>query len=93
MLGKTLKKDGELYRFLYQKANGRIIICLDNDTSIEETKEIYKLLNFGRLKDKIYYIRLNIFKDFGELYEKFGKKGIIQAIQGAEQFPDYELVY
>lgn len=93
MLGKTLKKDSELYRFLYQKANGRIIICLDNDTSIEETKEIYKLLNFGRLKDKIYYIRLNIFKDFGELYEKFEKKGIIQAIQGAEQFPDYELVY
>ena len=54
MLGKTLTKDSELYRFLYQKANGRIIICLDNDTQIEETKKIYNLLNFGRLKDRGY---------------------------------------
>lgn len=93
MLGKTLTKDCELYRFLYQKANGRIIICLDNDTQIEETKKIYNLLNFGRLKDKIYYIQLNIFKDFGEIYEKYGKNGIITALKSAEQFNEIDLVF
>ena len=93
MLGKTLTKDSELYRFLYQKANGRIIICLDNDTQIEETKKIYNLLNFGRLKDRIYFIHLNIFKDFGEIYEKYGKNGIITALKSAEQFEEIDLVF
>jgi len=92
MLGKVLTKDSELYRFLYNKANARIIICLDNDTKIEETKKIYNLLNFGRLKDKIYYIHLNIYKDFGELYEQFGKNGIITALKSAEQFEEIDLM-
>ena len=91
-LGKTLTKDSELYRFLYNKSNGRIIIAIDADTQIEETKKIYKLLNNGRLKNKIWYIRLNKYKDFGEIYENLGTHGIINAIHSAKQFNEIELL-
>jgi aspartate carbamoyltransferase regulatory subunit len=67
-----------LFHTLFKKANANIIITLDADTEIEETKRIYARLNNGRLKNKIKYIRLNKYKDFGEIYEKFGKKGIIK---------------
>jgi DNA primase len=93
MLGKTLTKDTRLYQALVQKARGKIYICLDNDTSISETKKIYSLLNIGRLKGKIKYIRMNRLKDFGELYEQYGKKGIIMALQSAKQFTEIDLVF
>ena len=91
LLGKSLKKDTALYKTLYNKANGRIIICLDADTDIKETVEIYNTLNFGRLRGKIWYIRLSDYKDFGEIYETFGKKGIMRHIHQAKQFSDFDL--
>lgn len=93
LLGKTLHKDSELFKVLHNKANGNIIIVLDADTDIFETKSIYKLLDFGRLKDKVWYVRLNKMKDFGELYEKYGKKGIINAIRHKQQFNELELLF
>lgn len=93
LLGKSLTYDSAIFNTLQEKANGRIIICLDADTNIEETKKIYSLLNFGRLKGKIWYIRLNKYKDFGELYEAFGRKGIIKAISKAKQFEEFELAW
>lgn len=91
MLGKVLTKDTALFKSLYQKSNGKIIICLDSDTDINETKKIYKLLNYGRLKDKIWYIRMDKYKDFGEVYEAEGKKGIINTLKSAKQFSEFEL--
>lgn len=92
LLGKSLSKDSHLYQALHAKCNGTITICLDNDTDINETKRIYNLLNFGRLYGKIYYIRLNKYKDFGELYENFGKEGIIEALRHAKQFNTIDLI-
>lgn len=92
LLGKTLTKDCELYNLLYNKCNGKIIIAIDADTDINETKRIYNILNIGHLKNKIYYIRLNKFKDFGELYEKFEKKGIIKAVHSAKHFNEIDLL-
>lgn len=93
LLGKSLTTDSAIFEALRKKSNGKIIICLDSDTKIEETKRIYTTLNFGRLKGKIWYIRLNKYKDFGELYEAFGKRGIIKAINGAKQFDEIELLW
>ena len=96
LLGKTLIKDSELYRSLYRKANGNIIICLDGDTTIDETKRIYNSLNIGRLKNKIWYINLQEdcpYKDFGELYEKEGKKGIINVLKKKKQFEEIDLIF
>ena len=93
LLGKHLLKDSELYRKLYTKANANIIICLDSDTTIEETKRIYSILNVGRLRGKIKYIELDEYKDFGEIYENLGKKGIIETIKTAKKFDEIDLLF
>ena len=93
LLGKHLLKDSELYRKLYTKSNANIIICLDSDTTIEETKRIYSILNVGRLRGKIKYIELDEYKDFGEIYENLGKKGIIETIKTAKKFDEIDLLF
>lgn len=95
MMGKYLTEGSELYTKLVQKANANIIICLDGDTEIIETKRIYCTLNKGRLSGKIKYIRLGSdelpWKDFGEIYEACGKDGIIMAMKTAKQFTEIEI--
>ena len=93
MLGKKLTKDTALFGNLTKRANGNIIIVLDSDTDITETKRIYSLLNFGRLKNKIWYVRMEKYKDIGEVYENEGKKGVINTIKNKLQFKEYELVF
>lgn len=96
LLGKSLVRDSRLYYSLLKKTNGKIVICLDGDTNIDETKKIYSMLNFGRLRNKIWYIRLGEgdipYKDFGELYEAEGKNGIIRAIRSMKQFDEIDLI-
>lgn len=93
MLGKCLTKDSHLYNTLKEKANAEIIICLDSDTNIGETKQIYKILDTGKLKNKIKYIRLQQHKDLSEIYEIEGKKGIINTIRKAKSFTKLELIF
>ena len=93
MLGKVLTKDTLLYQTLMKKSNAGVIICLDADTTIEETKRIFRILNTGKLKGKIKYIRLTGHKDFGEVYEKEGKQGIINAIRMANIFEEIDLLF
>lgn len=93
MLGKVLTKDTLLYQTLMKKSNAGVIICLDADTTIEETKRIFRILNTGKLKGKIKYIRLTDCKDFGDVYEKDGKHGIINAIRTAKVFEEIDLLF
>ena len=96
MMGKYLDSKNELYNKLYEKSNANIIICLDGDTTINEVKRIYKVLDRGRLRGRIKYIILDTneipYKDFGELYECEGKMGIIRAMKTAKQFSEIELL-
>lgn len=92
LMGKALSKEYEIYQKLYEKANGNIVICLDADTDINETKRIYNLLNRGRLRGKIRYIRMEKYKDFGEVYEAEGKKGMIGLMKTAKSFNEIELL-
>lgn len=96
LLGKSLKKDSYLYKTLYNKCNAKIIICLDGDTTLNETKNIYNILDIGRLKNKIYYVKLGTkevpYKDFGEIFEKEGKIGIINTLKHKKQFSEIELL-
>ena len=46
-----------------------------------------------KLKGKIKYIRLTDYKDFGEVYEKDGKHGIINAIRTAKVFEEIDLLF
>lgn len=93
LMGKQLYRDSLLYETIMKKANGKIIICLDNDTDISETKRIYRLLNKGRLRDSIRYIRMEKYKDFGEVYEAEGKQGLINLLCSYKKFNDFELIF
>ena len=96
MLGKTLTVGCETYEKLYERSNAGIIICLDGDTTIDETKRIYKTLNHGRLKGRIWYIDLrndSKYKDFSEIHEQEGKRGVIDTIRKKKQFSEIDLVF
>lgn len=95
LLGKTLTRKCKLYSALKERANANIIICLDGDTEIDETKRIYALLNTGRLRGKIWYIDMkndSQYKDFGEIYEAEGNKGIVDILRKRKQFSEIELL-
>jgi hypothetical protein len=92
-MGKQLYKDSKLYDTLMKKCNGNVYICLDNDTNINETKQIYSLLNKGRLKGKVRYIRMTKYKDFSEIFENEGKIGLINMISQSKTFNNFELIF
>ena len=96
LLGKTLTEDCCLYTKLYEKSNAKIIICLDGDTKIEETKKIYSLLNKGRLKGKIWYIDMINdcqYKDFSETFENEGLKGVVEMLKKIKKFSEIDLTF
>lgn len=93
LLGKSLSKHSETYQKIYNRAKSKIIICLDGDTDIIETKRLYNLLNRGKLRGKIWYIRMDKYKDFGELYENEGKEGIMELLKTKKQFSEIELLF
>jgi DNA primase len=93
LMGKQLYPDSRLYDMLVKRSNANIIICLDSDTNISETKRLYRLLNKGRLKGRIRYIRMNEYKDFGEIFERDGKQGLINALTQTKQFSEFELIF
>ena len=96
LLGKTLSKNTKIFQELYDRARANIVICLDGDTELKETKRLYNLLNIGRLRGKIRYLRLGTdetpYKDFGEIYEAEGKEGMIKAFRQVKEFSEIELL-
>ena len=96
LMGKILIKDSELYTTIREKSNANVIVCLDSDTNIDETKRIYSMLDTGRLKNRVWYIRLgekNIpYKDFADIYENEGKNGIIRTFKNKKKFNEIELL-
>lgn len=96
MLGKTLSTDSALYKKIMEKANADVVIVLDGDTSEVETKNIYRMLNTGRLYGKVKYIDLwngiSQYKDMSEVYENEGKKGIINILKQVKQFKEIDLI-
>lgn len=92
LLGKTLSKDSMLYQKLYKQANANVVIAIDADTELSEVKRIYSLLNQGRLKGHIRYIRPQKGKDFGEVFEKYGKEGIIEELKSQQTFTELDLL-
>ena len=91
LLGKSLNKEYKLYWELITKANANVNIWLDNDIK-DNGKEIYSLLNHGRLYGKLRYIYTNIGKDPSEIYQEYGYKGIGKCLQNAQIIPEYELL-
>ncbi len=86
MLGKFLTKDSELFKTLVERANAKVIICLDNDTQEIETLKICRLLNDTRLSDRIWYVNMDEYKDFDEAFEKDGVNGIVKVLRSAKKY-------
>ena len=91
LLGKTLSRESTLFQKLYKRANANVVVAIDSDTEMSEVKRIYKLLNQGRLKGKIRYIRSGS-KDFGAIYETRGKQGLAEELKKQHTFSEVELL-
>lgn len=97
LLGKYLEEDSALYSSMFENANAGIIICLDSDTKIEETKRIYRLLDKGKLRGRIWYIRMGdngvAGKDFSEVFESGGVKAIAEMMRHKKKFTEQDLIF
>lgn len=87
LLGKSLKMDFTLYQELITRANSHINIFLDSDAS-EDVKKIYKLLNHGKLYNKIRWIPVNNDLDPSKIFELYGYKGIVNHLKCAEKISE-----
>jgi DNA primase len=87
LLGKALNLDFKLYWDIITKANANINIFLDAD-AYETVKETYKLLNHGRLYNKIRYVPVYGDEDPSSLYQKYGKRGIINTLASSKQIDE-----
>ena len=88
MLGKTLTEDSELFKRLVSDARGNVTLCLDGDTLFEETVRICSLLDTHGLHNRVKYIRMTRYKDFGETFEKEGRRGIIGLLRSARPYTE-----
>jgi len=82
LLGKSLNTDFELYDKLMRQSNANINIFLDGD-AFDNVVKIYKTLNHGRLYGKIKYIPVSADLDPSEIFQQFGRNGIIQHLANA----------
>ena len=87
LLGKALDTDYKLYWELVTRSNANINVFLDAD-AFQTVKEIYKLLNHGRLYNKIRYIPIEEGEDPSSLYQKGGYKKIAEHLANAQQIKD-----
>lgn len=91
LLGKALNRDYKLYWSLVTKCNACVNVWLDDDAK-DSAKRIYSLLNHGTLYNRIRLIDA-IDKDPSEIYEKHGKRGIINCLRQSKMIPEYELTF
>ncbi len=77
LLGKYVSEI--LLEKLHEKAMANIVVVLDDD-AIEDAKNIYEQLNFGRLFGKIRICPMPDNYDPSLVHQRFGKKGIIKVL-------------
>lgn len=90
LLGKSLTPEYKIYKSLFEKANAKINIFLDGDAYPSVVK-IYKLLNTGRLRDKIRYIPIQGTEDPSEIFRVCGNKGIIEYLGNSQKINEFDL--
>jgi DNA primase len=88
LLGKFLP--AKLLDLLYEKASVNIVIVLDDD-AYEDAKNLYRQLNFGKLRGRIRICKPPSGYDPSKIFENLGNKGIILLLKGAITLSDSEL--
>ncbi len=87
-LGKVLYD--KLFSALYTKANGLIVIVLDEDAEVT-ARALYNLLNVGHLRDKIRIVFMPKDLDIAKIHELHGRKGVIKKLSSAIKLKEDEL--
>ena len=92
LLGKALNKDYKLY---WELISGRfhgnqLNVFLDAD-AIATVKELYHFLNHGNLYNKVRYIPVSGDYDPSQIYQEFGKKGIIDHLRNARKLSPIDI--
>lgn len=91
LLGKKLNDGFKLYYALMERCNANINIFLDGDAQNDAMK-LYKQLNQGVLYDRIRFIPVEPELDPSEIFQRFGKQGIIDHINSARRLTGKELI-
>lgn len=90
MLGKTMDESTALFKKLRSNARAKVILCLDGDVDDFQIEKLCNLLYYGGIGDRTYYINLKRdmkpYKDFGEIFEAEGRRGIIRALRKMKQY-------
>ncbi len=74
ILGKVISDN--LWKKLYDKAKGKIIICLDSD-AWDNAEKLYFKLNGGNLRGRIRVVKMPDGKDVGDIRGDINKKMIL----------------
>lgn len=93
LLGKSINEDFKIYQALHERANANIIIFLDGDEVGEKASlELYKKLNVGNLYNRLRKVNNNTMLDPSEIYNKWGKKGILYYLNHSQKINELLLL-
>lgn len=90
LLGKSLHTDFKIYDSIMKYCNSRVNIFLDGD-AFEDVKKVYSLLNHGRMYNRVRYIPVDSSLDPSEIFQIFGREGIIEHLKNAQQIKEIYL--
>ena len=91
LMGKTLVQDNVVFKTLMKKCKCGVNIFLDDD-ALESAYKIYGVLNEGALKNKVKVIKTPDGYDPSLIYQEFGYKGIIKALNSAKQPEEFDIL-
>ena len=90
LLGKSLTPEYRLYQEIMSKARGRINIFLDgDDVGVKAAIKLYKLFNNGKFNGNVRYVIPIESMDPSEIYQKYGRKGIIHCLSRSTRLKNY----
>jgi DNA primase len=85
LLGKIVSE--HLHEQLQLKSSANVVICLDDD-AWNDTIKLYKKLNSGKLYDRVRVVKMPKGYDLSEMYEKYGKEGIIKTLRKSQKLKE-----
>lgn len=88
LLGKFISD--VLLDLLQDYATGLIVIVLDDD-AWEDAVNLYRKLDFGKLKDRIRIVKCPKDHDPSLIFQKLGNKGIVKLLKCARKLTEKEL--
>jgi DNA primase len=72
----------KLIQTIMDRCTGHVVILLDGEDKVWNTaKKIYSKINIGKMYGRVKIIKLRDGLDIGEVQEKYGRKGVVEALR------------